>query len=275
MPGQDEVALGDVEEEDVAGLGVAHQGDGDEADGGHGDGRVRTGRGRQGIAAPLAHPVDLDLDAGPLTGLGRSSPCPGGSGSSQSRSSRGRPWSRCRGAGALTPAVDPLMKSSGASGVVGDGRDAAKSSELGHTSNILRRGVSRLGARGTLCQGNHLLDRLREFSVPQATSDPPWLSLPTEISEVLRPVVGEIVEAIIEGFRDVPVYAMPMEGRFGQGVRQGSGHRRCTGSSTCRGRGCRRCPRTASGSTRISAAARSAPVAASSRSCRPTATALA
>ena len=58
--------------------------------------------------------------------------------------------------------------------------------------------------------------------MPQATSDPPWLSLPTEISEVLRPVVGEIVEAIIEGIpRDVPVYAMPMEGRFGLGVRQG------------------------------------------------------
>ncbi|HEX5967808.1 MAG TPA: helix-turn-helix domain-containing protein [Intrasporangium sp.] len=34
--------------------------------------------------------------------------------------------------------------------------------------------------------------------------------------------MGEIVEAIIEGIpRDVPVYAMPMEGRFGQGVRQG------------------------------------------------------
>ena len=58
--------------------------------------------------------------------------------------------------------------------------------------------------------------------MPQATSDPPWLSLPTEISDVLRPVVAEVVEAIIEGIpRDVPVYAMPMEGRFGQGVRQG------------------------------------------------------
>ncbi|MHA3837794.1 PucR family transcriptional regulator [Terrabacter sp. AAH1] len=34
--------------------------------------------------------------------------------------------------------------------------------------------------------------------------------------------MGDIVEAIIEGIpRDVPVYAMPMEGRFGQGVRQG------------------------------------------------------
>ncbi|GAB3872113.1 helix-turn-helix domain-containing protein [Terrabacter terrigena] len=56
----------------------------------------------------------------------------------------------------------------------------------------------------------------------QDTSDPPWLSLPAEVSAVLRPVVGDIVEAIIEGIpRDVPVYAMPMEGRFGQGVRQG------------------------------------------------------
>jgi hypothetical protein len=58
--------------------------------------------------------------------------------------------------------------------------------------------------------------------VVQTTSDPPWLYLPVEISDRLRPVVGEVVEAIIEGIpRDVPVYAMPMEGRFGQGVRQG------------------------------------------------------
>ncbi|MDC5697996.1 helix-turn-helix domain-containing protein [Intrasporangium calvum] len=48
------------------------------------------------------------------------------------------------------------------------------------------------------------------------------MSLPAEIGEVLRPVVGEVVEAIIDGIpRDVPVYAMPLEGRFGQGVRQG------------------------------------------------------
>lgn len=56
----------------------------------------------------------------------------------------------------------------------------------------------------------------------QDTSDPPWLSLPTDVTEAIRPVVGEIVEAIIEGIpRDVPVYAMPMEGRFGEGVRRG------------------------------------------------------
>jgi hypothetical protein len=65
-------------------------------------------------------------------------------------------------------------------------------------------------------------DRKQEAIVAHATSDPPWLSLPAEISTALRPVVGDIVEAIIEGIpRDVPVYAMPMEGRFGQGVRQG------------------------------------------------------
>ena len=56
----------------------------------------------------------------------------------------------------------------------------------------------------------------------QTTSDPPWLYLPAEISAALRPVVSDIVEAIVDGIpRDVPVYAMPMEGRFGQGVRQG------------------------------------------------------
>ena len=56
----------------------------------------------------------------------------------------------------------------------------------------------------------------------QTTSDPPWLYLPAEVSQQIRPVVGEIVEAIIKGIPlDVPVYAMPMEGRFGQGVRRG------------------------------------------------------
>jgi hypothetical protein len=65
-------------------------------------------------------------------------------------------------------------------------------------------------------------DKRQEAEVVNATSDPPWLSLPAEVTTVLRPVVTEIVEAIIEGIpRDVPVYAMPMEGRFGQGVRRG------------------------------------------------------
>jgi hypothetical protein len=53
-------------------------------------------------------------------------------------------------------------------------------------------------------------------------NDPPWLRLPVEVSEVLRPAISRVVEEIIEAIpQDVPVYAMPMEGRFGQGVRQG------------------------------------------------------
>jgi hypothetical protein len=48
------------------------------------------------------------------------------------------------------------------------------------------------------------------------------LSLPAEVSTYLRPIVADVVELIIETIpRYVPVYAMPMEGRFGQGVRQG------------------------------------------------------
>ena len=55
-----------------------------------------------------------------------------------------------------------------------------------------------------------------------APNDPPWLRLPVEVSEVLRPAVKDVVEEIIAVIpQDVPVYAMPMEGRFGQGVRHG------------------------------------------------------
>ena len=66
--GEHEVALRGVEEEDVADLGAAGEGRRDEADGGDGDGRVVADGGRQRVAAPLAHPVDLDADAGPLAG---------------------------------------------------------------------------------------------------------------------------------------------------------------------------------------------------------------
>jgi hypothetical protein len=56
----------------------------------------------------------------------------------------------------------------------------------------------------------------------QIPTDPPWLSLPHEVTTYLRPIVADVVELIIETIpRYVPVYAMPMEGRFGQGVRQG------------------------------------------------------
>ena len=66
---QGEVALGDVEEEDVAGLRVAHERAGDEADVGHRDLRVRArGRGER-VGAPLPHPVHVDADACPLAGV--------------------------------------------------------------------------------------------------------------------------------------------------------------------------------------------------------------
>ena len=56
----------------------------------------------------------------------------------------------------------------------------------------------------------------------RVTADPPWLSLPAEISDLLRPAFADLAQQIIETIpHDVPDYALPMEGRFGQGVRQG------------------------------------------------------
>ncbi|WP_347354692.1 helix-turn-helix domain-containing protein [Intrasporangium sp.] len=48
------------------------------------------------------------------------------------------------------------------------------------------------------------------------------MSLPAEVGSLIRPLIRDIVELIIGTIpRDVPVYAMPLEGRFGQGVRRG------------------------------------------------------
>lgn len=55
-----------------------------------------------------------------------------------------------------------------------------------------------------------------------SVTDPPWLSLPAEVGSSIRPLISDIVELIIATIpKDVPVYAMPLEGRFGQGVRRG------------------------------------------------------
>lgn len=52
--------------------------------------------------------------------------------------------------------------------------------------------------------------------------DPPWLALPREVSDVLRPMMPGIVEAIIDAVPQlVPAYARPIEGRFGRGLRRG------------------------------------------------------
>lgn len=54
------------------------------------------------------------------------------------------------------------------------------------------------------------------------TDDPPWLALPAEITEVLRPHLATVVDQIIDTIpRDVPSYARPIEGRFGAGLRRG------------------------------------------------------
>ncbi|MBG6183474.1 hypothetical protein IWX65_001425 [Arthrobacter sp. CAN_A214] len=58
--------------------------------------------------------------------------------------------------------------------------------------------------------------------LPAPALDPPWLGLPREVSDMLRPLVSGIVEAIIEAVPQlVPAYARPMEGRFGSGLRGG------------------------------------------------------
>ncbi|MCU1510535.1 MAG: CdaR family transcriptional regulator [Arthrobacter sp.] len=52
--------------------------------------------------------------------------------------------------------------------------------------------------------------------------DPPWLALPQEVSDMLRPMMPGIVEAIIDAVPQlVPAYARPIEGRFGRGLRRG------------------------------------------------------
>lgn len=52
--------------------------------------------------------------------------------------------------------------------------------------------------------------------------DPPWFELPGTVSELLRPRMPGIVDAIIEAVPQlVPAYALPIEGRFGRGLRRG------------------------------------------------------
>jgi PucR C-terminal helix-turn-helix domain len=58
--------------------------------------------------------------------------------------------------------------------------------------------------------------------VTSITEDPPWLALPAEITEVLRPHLASVVDQIIDTIpRDVPSYARPIEGTFGAGLRRG------------------------------------------------------
>lgn len=58
--------------------------------------------------------------------------------------------------------------------------------------------------------------------VSVAPPEPPWLALPPEVSDRLRPLTADLVEAIIQAVPQlVPAYARPIEGGFGRGLRLG------------------------------------------------------
>ncbi|MEC5199344.1 hypothetical protein RCH21_001575 [Arthrobacter sp. PL16] len=55
-----------------------------------------------------------------------------------------------------------------------------------------------------------------------APPEPPWLALPADVSERLRPLTPDLVDAIIQAVPQlVPAYARPIEGDFGRGLRMG------------------------------------------------------
>lgn len=53
--------------------------------------------------------------------------------------------------------------------------------------------------------------------------DQPWHELPPEIVGVLRPVLADVADEMIEAVRAVPAYARPLDGPFGVGIRAGVG----------------------------------------------------
>jgi PucR C-terminal helix-turn-helix domain len=52
-------------------------------------------------------------------------------------------------------------------------------------------------------------------------ADQPWHDLPAEVAQVLRPVLADLADEIIDAVRTVPAYARPLEGPFGVGIRSG------------------------------------------------------
>ncbi len=52
-------------------------------------------------------------------------------------------------------------------------------------------------------------------------SDQPWHQLPPEVVAVLRPVLAEVADEVIDSVRTIPAYARPVEGPFGDGLRSG------------------------------------------------------
>jgi hypothetical protein len=49
----------------------------------------------------------------------------------------------------------------------------------------------------------------------------PWHQLPARIAPVLRAALGQVTDEVIAAVRQVPAYARPLEGAFGEGVRSG------------------------------------------------------
>jgi PucR C-terminal helix-turn-helix domain len=52
-------------------------------------------------------------------------------------------------------------------------------------------------------------------------ADQPWHELPPAIVGVLRPILGEVTDEMIEAVRTIPAYGRPLEGAFGAGIRAG------------------------------------------------------
>jgi hypothetical protein len=52
-------------------------------------------------------------------------------------------------------------------------------------------------------------------------ADQPWHELPPEIVTVLRPALADVADEMIQAVGTVPAYSRPLEGPFGEGIRQG------------------------------------------------------
>ena len=52
-------------------------------------------------------------------------------------------------------------------------------------------------------------------------ADQPWHELPPAIVGVLRPILADVTDEMIEAVRTVPAYGRPLEGAFGAGIRAG------------------------------------------------------
>ena len=51
--------------------------------------------------------------------------------------------------------------------------------------------------------------------------DQPWHELPPQIARVLRPVLTDVADEMIDAVRTTPAYARPLTGQFGEGIRAG------------------------------------------------------